>query len=237
MLASKFAQETSGRRGTGSVRLFDLRVILGALAIIVLAQGLWILGVELIRGAFPDARHRVGAQKSVLAARVALIRGDLWAQAALARSGFDIGEPAALPPAAALLKARGLADHALSLGPIDPQIWLLLAAADLDEPPADAHADSADQISALQMAYLTGQGDRQLLPLRLMIAARSGALADKAFQDFVRLDVDYAAGAPDLKPALLAALGVSSPTNRPVLEEMIKAADPAFAAPSPPDGK
>ncbi len=110
------------------------------------------------------------------------------------------------------------------MAPIDAEMWLLLAT-------TAQGTDDFEEVHALEMAYLTGLQNFNLLPARLLIAAKSRALADKAIQDFVRMDIDFVfAKAPGLKPALLQSYLASAPDNRAFFEEAIAANDPAFLA-------
>ncbi len=204
------------------MRFRSLLVIVSAFALI---QGLWILSAELVRPGLGSERttaDRGEARKAraKIAAAIGLVRADLWAEDALIQSGFDTssGNFSFIAPASEMLAARAAADRVLSSAPLQAQMWLLLAAS------ASSFGTESSGAAALEMAYLTAPQCPALIPPRLLIAARSSALADQSVQDFVRIDADYIfTKAPALKSAFLAAYWASLPENRPFLEQIAKA--------------
>lgn len=211
----------------------NFKSLLFAAAAAALILGVWVTGAELVSphsaiSGLPGSSIEAQRFRANAAARIGLLRGDLWADDALLRSGFDLGTGAFQARTQANTEDGRLvvasAERALSLSPLDSRIWLLLAAQETSAP-----LDREKAASALEMAYLTGQGDAGLLPARLMIAARSGALSNKTIQDFVQTDLNFIfLKLPGLKSVLLEALRVSTGADRAVLEHMISAADPAF---------
>jgi hypothetical protein len=188
-----------------------------------LIQGIWILSAELLRpglGSERSAADRGPQTRAKIAATIGLVRGDLWAEDALIQSGFDTssGNLVLTGATSETSAARAAADRALSSAPLQAQMWLLLA--------ASASSSGTDNVgaAALDMAYLTAPQSAALIPSRLLIAARSSALADQSVQDFVRMDADYIfTKAPALKSAFVAAYSASLPENRPFLEQVAKA--------------
>ncbi len=155
-----------------------------------------------------------------------MVRGDLWAEAALIQSGFDIrsGAQVAKMDVSETKAVWEAAERGLAIAPLNPSLWLLLA-----NPGSPSDAEGFNRSLALEMAYLTGQQDLRLLPARLLIAARSSALSEKTIQDFVRGDIGFVfKTARALRPAILAAYKASSIENRPFLQRIIAAADPSF---------
>jgi hypothetical protein len=206
-----------------------LRGALGAFAVILAIEAIWIVAAEAMRPPVPrfftdlqsvaaavSARNRAAA-----AAHIGGVRGDLWAESALtyvdlvARSGAD-----KMPNA--LSHAQDVARRALTLAPHDARVWLILAGLEL-------RRGSNQAAAALKMSYFTGPSEIELIPLRLRIAVTSGALTDDDIRLMVRRDIRLIATRyPELKPALLAAYADALPTAKPVLDEAVKELDPAL---------
>ena len=200
------------------------RLILAVVSVVALIQGIWIFSAEIERPRLRSAGNapysEAAKARAKIAAAIGLIRADLWAEDASIQSGFDIssGNLPSEAPASEILAARTAAERALSTAPLQAQMWLLLAASN------SSLGEASSGAAALEMAYLTAPQSPSLIPARLLIAARSRALADASVQDFVRMDADYIfSDAPALKPAFLAAYAASLPTNRAFLEQIAKA--------------
>ncbi len=209
----------------------DFKFIVLTVSSLALVLGLWITSAELIRPSWEVQDGKVSAStfeksRARIAATIGVVRSDLWAEDALIRPGFDPATGAQSPADGSdRIAALAAAQRALLFAPVNPRLWLLLAAAN----PASRPDGADDAASALEMAYLTGQQEARLLPARLLIAARSSALSDLAIQDFVQSDVNLIfTKLPNLKPALQMAYRASTAENRAVLDRIISSASPGF---------
>jgi len=214
-----------------------LRLGLCVFGVILALCGSWLLLPELLRpraaglpqdgaAATAAATHRSAA---LLAARIGLIRGDLWAEAAFADSSLLWLDRSALldrANAERLEKARSNTERALALAPVNGAAWLFLAAL-----PGGASSSGDNRVAALlQMSYLTAPNDLDLADLRLERATTSNALADKDIQDLARSDIRrIMAYRPQLKSAIAAAYRNALPQNRPIFEALVGDVDPALA--------
>lgn len=159
------------------------------------------------------------------AARVALVRGDLWASDALAHLSVDVSGNVT-PPQNAIERAKVAkeTEDALALAPLRSDLWLLLSA--LRPTPAMAADDDV-----LQMAYLVGGGKREELHSRLARAVQSPALQSDSLRTFVQTDIAIALGKmPKAREFLQATYTSIPPVNRPVFIAMVKATDPDAAS-------
>lgn len=223
--AAPFAGATATR--AFRIRLFAFAVFLGLC-------GLWLLAPELLRPKGLKLAHdkakAVAAESlrssALLAARIAAIRGDLWAEAAFADSSLMWLDRATVDRAAAarLERARSTAETALAYAPIDGQAWLFLARL-----PA-AQANDSGVAPLLEMSYFTAPNALGLADLRIERAASSSALADKDIQEFIKSDIRrILTYQPQLKPAIVAAYRNALPQNQPLFESLAADVDPAFA--------
>ena len=200
-------------------------------------QATWILTAELSRPSsfgFPRTAQAAAAASAnrnaaALAASFGLFRGDLLAEYAITYLNLIWRDEPNTESAQAfktVLKAREVVDHALALSPHDARIWLVLAGIDtrfnsLNQKPA----------AALQMSYYTGANETELIPLRLILAVNSQALADEDFQQLVRHDIRIIVTRnPKLEPAIVAAYRNALPPGRKFLEETLEEIDPALLA-------
>jgi hypothetical protein len=206
-------------------------------AFVLGCQATWILDSEFYRPAlpgFPDnpqaaATAAANQKRAALAASLGVIRGDLWAEDALTYLDLflkdDRGD-ARVQDSDTINRARDVANRALTLAPHDARIWLLLAAIDSRSSSLNRKASAA-----LRMSYYTGANEIELIPLRLLLAARSDALGDKDFQQLVRHDIrTVVTRKPELKPAIVAAYRDAPPLGRQFIEDTLEDIDPALRA-------
>jgi hypothetical protein len=165
------------------------------------------------------------------AARLGIIRGDLWAQFALTYrrvTGVSDGgpmQPASYPE---LQQAHAAAERALRLSPHEAKVWLLLAAVESRIRGLDpAHQPEGRASAALKMAYYTGQNELELAPARLMVAAQPGVLADEELRQLVRDELrTILTRKTELKPAIVAAYREGSSAVKALIEEVVSTQDP-----------
>lgn len=209
--------------------LARLRVGIFVLALLLGVHAAWTLAAELVRPARPDfpaaGAHAAAAEhdldRAVAAAKLAAVRGELWADAAILQAGgvqddIEAGRTGEAP--AALTDARAMAERAARLSPHDSRLWLLIAA-------IDARLDWLDgRVGApLKMSYYTAPNDGALMGLRLLIATRSEAIADPDLQVLVSGEVrTIVRNRPDLKGAILAAHRAAPPQGREFIEGTLR---------------
>lgn len=222
---------------------FRLRLVFAGFGILLAIQAMWILIAESYR---PHRYLNFGnpiAEFSALAKRerthnaavIAAIRGDLWAESALAAAGRNgTGRPLAAEDATPDEKTRTAVIRTLRLSPHRGDVWLLFAAMvhQYRWPGYQAHM-------LLKMSYYTAPNDLALLPLRLELALRiKDGIGDDELRELARRDVqiilmhDRA-----LKPALVNAYRSAPAEGRSFLEQTIMRIDPnAISAvrPAPP---
>jgi hypothetical protein len=207
-----------------------LRVSFLGFALLLGAHASWLFTAEVVRPArqsFPAAVGSVPSTQQQLddaatAARIGFIRGDLWADNAIRLANGlkdDLTGRGAVHAPGAVAAARTAGDRALRLSPHDGRIWLLLAAVD--------QRLGLPSRALLTMAYYTAASDASLMPLRLLIAARSGALLDADLQILVSGEIrTIDRDRPDLKPAIIAAYREANASGRQFIEEAIGTFDP-----------
>jgi hypothetical protein len=206
-------------------------------AFVLGCQATWILIAELSRppsSGFPRTVQAAAAavahrNAAARAASFGLVRGDLWAEYAITYLNLvwrDEPDTESAQASKTVSQAREVVDHALALAPHDARIWLVLASVDmrfnsLNQKPA----------AALQMSYYTGTNETELIPLRLLLAVNSQALADKDFQQLVRHDIRIiVTRKPELEHAIVAAYRDASPLGRKFLEKTLEEIDPTLLA-------
>jgi hypothetical protein len=208
---------------------FRLRLLVCALALG--SYALWILAVELIRparlafpaaGGIPSTPQQLN--NAATAARIGLIRGDLWGDDAIRLAeGDNLTGHGAVQSADKLMAARSATENAVRFAPHDGRLWLLLAA-------VDNRLGLRGQ-AALTMSYYTAVNDASLMPLRLLIASRSGALSNPDLQFLVSAEIrTIDRELPELKPAIAAAYRDADAAGRQFIEEAIGTFDPDLLA-------
>jgi hypothetical protein len=231
---SRLARPASGPNLT--TQPAGLRITLCIFGAVLALCGLWLLTPELLRSK-PVAASQNGAgaaakasaqSTALLAAQIGGIRGDLWAEAALAEVNLLwLDRPAALDRANAgrLEQSRSYMEKALALAPINGEAWLVLAAL----PANPANSGDGRIATLLQMSYFTAPNDLHLADLRLARAATSAALGNKDIQEFVKSDIRrILTYQPQLKSAIVAAYRNALPQNRPIVEALTSDVDPAL---------
>jgi hypothetical protein len=216
--------------------LFFFRAAVGGSAILIGFLGLWVMTAELIRprsAYFPsdqsEAQTRyVFRHAADTAAVVGGLRGDLWADAAIANAAPLLFEPPGNSPQgisqADVEHARALAERAARLTPLDSRVWLVLANLDFR-----AGGSSRKTVEALKLSYYTGPNVLSLMPLRLLLTVQSDAILDEELQGLVPLEVQrIVMQRPDLKPAIALAYKKSLPKGREIIEAALKNVDPEF---------
>jgi hypothetical protein len=211
------------------VTVFAFACLLGSLAA-------WILVAEFLRPAvieFPDDAqyaasiyaHRDDATK---AARIGLVRGDLWTQAAFAYGDllWNQDKHSSDTNAVPYERARALAELAITYAPHDSRLWLLLAAIDSR---FDWLNDRAS--AALKMSYYTGSNAIKLVPARLLLSMQTRALQDSDFQELVRHDIHIAVvRKSELMPAIIAAYNNAPLSGQQFMEKTLAEFDPSMLA-------
>ena len=119
-------------------------------------------------------------------------------------------------------QARVRLDRALRYAPLRSEAWLLLAGL------ASRYKwPRLEPAEALKMAYYTAPNESRLLPLRLLIAARSNAIEDSDVQQFVRRDLRLLM-AQRQKPAVIEAYQSASPEGKRFIEQALGEIDPTY---------
>lgn len=211
-----------------------LRVVVLAFACVLGGFAGWILAAESLRPTTiefttaPQSARSIYERRdaAIIAARVGLIRGDLWSDAA-----FTFGDmlwshvrSASTADAAPLEQARALTELAIRYAPHDSRLWLLLAA---NYYRFDWLNEKAS--ASLRMSYYTGSNTLSVVPGRLLLATRSHALQDADFQELVRHDIQIAvARKVEFGPAIVAAYDNASSSGRQLIEKTIGELDPSM---------
>jgi hypothetical protein len=210
--------------------------LLGFASVLALLAA-WLIAAESLRTSIPTmpqnsdqasstARERT---RSTWAARLGLIRGDLWAESALTFSDLlwtDARPQNAEVDQVVFDSARRTAEAALADAPHDARIWLLLAG-------LDARFDFLNRkaAGALRMSYYTARNELALAPVRLIVAVRSEALADSELRDLVQHDIrTIVTRSPNLRPVIRDVYLNALPNGRTFMDEVLKELDPEFLA-------
>jgi len=208
------------------------RKVLMAFAITLAIAGTWTLISELARTprvGFPiDQNYQAAADqrwKAALAARVGMVRGDLWAElffsfanSILIRGGPDFGAIETLN------EALPAARRALVYAPFRSEVWLLLAGM-----AKDYELQTPNAATALTMSYYTAPYNQALTALRLSLATRGNAVRDAALRQLVEQDLQIIfASRPNLRPAVIAAYATASAEGKHVIESVVEETDPSF---------
>ena len=215
-----------------------LREAAGVGAVLLGGFSLWILVAQLAspqQSYFPSGLDEANAMyadrgSAAKAAQIGLVRGDLWTVAAVtAAAPLLIGatdNSNAQISQDEIESMHATAARAARLSPHDARIWLVLAALDFR-----TDANNPKGIEALKLAYYTGPDEISLMPTRLLLAVRSGAIFDDEVQSLVPLDIRrILAQRPDLKPAIATAYSNALPKGREIIQAILKEADPKFLA-------
>jgi hypothetical protein len=223
------------------LRLF--RAAFLGFAFVLACQAMWVLLAEAyrpVRSVFPAdpqtaAAESAGRNAAALAATLAFVRGDLWAECAITYLGLFWNEDRGggnLEIPASIERVSDITERALALSPHDAGTWLVLASIDLRFDWLNRRAGAA-----LRMSYYTGANETELIPLRLWLAVRSDAIGDPDFQQLVSHDIRVVATRePALEPVILTAYRGALPSARRFLEETLEEIDPNLLAKIHSDG-
>lgn len=207
------------------------RFAFALVALGLVAQAAWLLSADIYA-----TGQRVPDQSSILpdaareriqkAAEIAVVRGDLWAQSALAQlapheteSGMEIRSGPA-----ALTALRDL-NQAVRYAPHRSEVWLMFALL------AERYKPVGFDVGALlKMSYYTAPNDLALLVPRLAIALTAkSAVEDLELRELIRRDIDIVINRrPTLRPALVTAYRSASPEQKRVAEHLIAEVDPSY---------
>jgi hypothetical protein len=212
------------------VALFGLACVLGSLAA-------WILAAEALRPTTilftTDAQSAVSnyAQRdaAITAARVGLVRGDLWSEAAFAYGGMlwnqnKTTSNADVPP---FDQTQELTERAITYAPHDSRLWLLRAVNYFRFDWLNERA-----AASLRMSYYTGSSLMTVVPPRLVLAIQSRALQDEDFQELVRHDIRIAVThKSELMSALVTAYNNAPLSGRQFIEKTLAEFDPSALEP------
>jgi hypothetical protein len=215
--------------------LGGLRVFGSTFALVLFLMGSWVAGAEFMRpppAPFPGTAAASAANerdRAGTAASIGVVRGDLWADYALALAGDVVGTSAVAAAATPgqIANARAAAERAATLAPHDGRLWLLLAM--LDARPASNPGGSPG--SGLEMSYFTAPYEADLIPVRILLAAKSPAIAGGDLKSLVEGEARFIlTRRPEPKPAILAAYREGLPQARSVIEGEVGGLDETFLA-------
>jgi hypothetical protein len=160
--------------------------------------------------------------KTLWAAQIGLVRGDLWTKLAYTDAYLVWNKSADLRK---INQAKQNLERSVKLMPANPGAWLLLA--DLaaiygwNSPKAEA---------SLVMSYYTGAHEQSLVPLRLAVASRLDVTSDPELGRLFKQEIDdiliYETG---LKSAVAQAYVTATPHAREVIMNAAKDLAPDFA--------
>lgn len=157
---------------------------------------------------------------AALAASVAAIRGDLWAQSAYTYANLLWPGADEANNSQALELARASLDRALDKAPHRSDVWLLMAAL------AQRYRFAGiDPVQALKMSYYTGPSERDLIPLRIAVAAKSDFVADVEVQQFISRDLQWLASEKQTS-AIAAAYNAASAGGKKFIEQALAEISP-----------
>jgi hypothetical protein len=199
------------------------------LAALLGLQSVWLLLADLSRpeldrlptDAQSAAAAAAGRNDATWAAWIGGIRGDLWAEAAFTFSDLLWAEPT--PDRTELAGAARLRlVNTLRYAPHQSGAWLLMAGLSARFQWADARP-----AEALKMSYYTAPSDLNLLPLRLLVAVRSGALGDADVQQLARRDLRLLVMRQQ-GAVVREAYEQATPEGRSFIEQVVKDIDPTY---------
>jgi hypothetical protein len=188
-------------------------LILG-LAATLAAAAVWLLAPALVQLRAETGVTRFSVPDNpCLAARLAIVRGDLWAACAEDASGEsrEQARQAALAASVRWTPSRSMS-------------WLRMAAG--EEQSGGSGRRAAE---ALRMSFYTGPNNLDVMAMRLSVSLRAGMLVDTDMERLVRHDVlTVLTHAPALRPALIAAYRQASPAGKHFLAAAVEEIDPRF---------
>jgi hypothetical protein len=160
--------------------------------------------------------------KALWAARIGLVRGDLWKQLAYTEAGLAFNKST---DAGRVDQAKRNLERAVKLAPAEGGAWLLLA--DL----ATVYRWNAPTAGALLlMSYYTAPHDQSLIPVRLMVASHLDVTSDPELSHLFKQEIeDILIFEANIKPALTRAYTSGTPQARQVIADSAKDLDASFA--------
>ena len=200
------------------------RISILLLAALLGLQSIWLLSSELSRADIVGLPTKASAatvvakerDRAAWAAAIGAIRGELWAQSAFTYADLMFGETEeSADVVRKLALARVSLEHALNEAPAEPAVWLLRAGLGLRHP--SLRFDIAE---ALKMSYYTGPSERDLIPLRLRLAALSGTISDVELLPSIRRDLRLLL-AQKQQSAIADAYGAASPSGKRFIEQIL----------------
>jgi hypothetical protein len=206
------------------------RRAMSALALLLALQFVWLLLAQMSR---PDIDHLpTDAETAGLAAKqrsdatwaawVGVIRGDLWAQSAYTFADLLWTNSDLSPSDTA--NARSKLDSALAYAPHQADAWLLLAGL-----VSRSGGSNQEATEALKVAFYTAPSDLRLIPLRLRIAAASGATTNPEVDQFLRRDVRILMAHERLQ-SVVDSYRTATPDAQRIIQEAMKDIDPRYPA-------
>jgi len=195
-------------------------------------QSVWLLLAELYRpgiyqlptdaAAAVDARN--GRDDAARAAKIGALRGDLWAESAYTYAYLlfsNTTERANEDLARTLAQAGLTQDRAIEDAPWQSGTWLLRAGLALRYPSL-----GFDALQALKMSYYTGPSEKDLMPLRLRMAAQLDPSGDIEVRQFISRDLRLFF-AQNQKTTIIDAYNAGSPSGKRFIEQTVRDVDPS----------
>ena len=195
-------------------------------------QCVWLLAAELVRPSIDRLPTNIAAADSAakhhgaasLAASIAAVRGDLWADAAFTDADLlwsKKGAHGAEDPPGTLPRARTSLDRALDDSPHLSSAWLFLAGLASRFPSL-----GLDATELLKVSYYTGPSEQNLIPLRLRIAVQSNDFSDVEIRQFVSRDIHFLLSQKQTS-AITEAYDTASSVAKGFIEQTVTDIDPS----------
>jgi hypothetical protein len=202
------------------------RIATSLFAMLLGIQCVWLLLAELSRSgisrlptdATSAAAARNGRSNASWAARIGVIRGDLWAESAFTYADLLWSDRSG---GADLAQAYSSANCALTAAPHQSSVWLLLAGL-----ASRYQLSGIDGKEAVRMSYYTGPSELELMPPRLWIAIHLDAFSDIDLRDSIRREVRQLFSHQQ-KSAIVAAYNAASSVGRQFIEQTVREIDPS----------
>lgn len=199
------------------------------LSVLLASLGIWVLLPEILIGRASTLSHsQAGAARVVAASRIAVIRGDLWADAAEIFESRLQASTARTNIATFATEKEHLATacrNSLSLAPVSPRLWALCA-------PYCSDRDRSDCVTRyVEMAYFTGPYRPEAIADRLRTAMTIDFGRSPDIKMLVAEDIRFILSQETtLKPDLISSYRDALASNKQIILTQIKEIDPTFAA-------
>jgi hypothetical protein len=203
----------------------SVRLGLGSVAIVLIAQSVWLLtqgpylgglaiGQPVVSGASIQALLSTPAKSLDLGAGNLAFSVPPIYETSASRSKDGIH----------LAGLNAFAD-ALHYSPMRGDLWLMLAAISRGQ-----RSPEYDLMALLKLSYYTAPNDLALLPLRLTVAlSTSSAPSEPELRELIKRDMKIAlVSQPALRPALVAAYQSASADGKAVANNLISELDPSY---------